>query len=159
MSAIDYLQLSKAARAAAAECIALARRNDPQCHFTQRGVEVLAIDQDGERIGDPLDYLDVKQLSGKCLQAIITDHAPAQYHSICVQGGLDCYSSFQDAMQYPDDYEPMADTWEVNTADLANEVTGAERHKGKPYNAAEVVTRATPELFTRAKYKGYPLPG
>jgi hypothetical protein len=117
MKKIDYLQLAKAAQVAAAECIATARRNDPQCHHVHRGVDVLALDQDGERIGDTLDIIDVKQISGKRLREIVTNHAPAQYHSICVQGGLDCYESFAEAMRYPEDYEPLTDCWDVDSND------------------------------------------
>jgi len=134
MSAINYIELAKAARAAAAECIALARRQDRQCHFTQRGVEVLAIDSDGERIGDPLDYLDVKEISGKRLQRIVEHNAPAQYHHIAVQGGLDCYESFALAMQYPDDYEPQTDCWDVDSDDLPDH--RAERIPLEESNAA-----------------------
>ena len=117
MKKIHYIQFAKAAQAAAAECIAIARQHDPKLHFVQRGVEVLAIDQEGDRIGDPLDYIDVKQISGKRLHSIVSLHAPAQFDSICVQGGLDCYESFTHAMRYPDDYEPMCDCWDVNSAD------------------------------------------
>jgi hypothetical protein len=118
MSAINYIELAKAAKAAAAECIALARRQDQQLHFTQRGVDILAIDEHGERIEPVLDIIEVRELSGKRLQSIIEAHAPAQYHHIAVQGGLDCYSSFADAMAYPDDYEPMTDCWDVDSHQL-----------------------------------------
>ena len=158
MSAIDYLQLSKAAKVAAAECIAMARRADPQCHHTQRHVEILAIDATGERIEPPLDYIDVKEISGKRLHAIITFHAPAQYHSITVQGGLDCYPSFQYAMQNPDDYEPMTDTWEVDSADPeAATVTRAERIKDhRQFRPQGPTTPTAVEMFTPANYKGFP---
>jgi hypothetical protein len=118
MSAINYIELAKAAKAAAADCIAQARRQDQGCHFTQRAVEVLAIDDRGERIEPVLDWIEVKEISGKRLQRIVEQHAPAQYHHIAVQGGLDCYSSFADAMQYPDDYEPLTDCWDVDSHDL-----------------------------------------
>jgi hypothetical protein len=118
MSVINYIELAKAAKAAAAECIALARRQDRSCHFTQRGVDILAIDEHGERIEPVLDIIEVREISGKRLQQIVESQAPAQYHHIAVQGGLDCYSSFQDAMQYPDDYEPMTDCWDVDSDQL-----------------------------------------
>jgi len=165
MKTIDYLQFSKAAKAAASECIALARRNDPQCHHVQRHVEILAIDEQGERIEPPLDYIDVKEISGKRLQMIVNTQAPAQWFSICVQGGLDCHENFTQAMANPENYEPMTDTWEVDSNDLeAAQVSSAERVKGSTSNLAlraDNITRQTNSqgLFTRAKYKGYPLPG
>ena len=118
MSAVDWVMISKAARAAAAESIAACRRSHPGGHFIQRHVEVLAIDHDDERIGDPLEYLELRELSGKRLAQVVRDHAPAQYAYITVQGGIDGYSSFSEAMAYPDDYDPGCDWWEVNTRDL-----------------------------------------
>lgn len=118
MSVINYIELAKAAKAAAAECIALARRADRSCHFTQRGVDVLAIDHDGERIEPVLDIIEVREISGKRLQQIVESQAPAQYHHIAVQGGIDCHESLQDALKYPDDYEPMVDCWDVDSDQL-----------------------------------------
>lgn len=117
MSAPDWVAISKAAREAAAEAIASCRRAHPGAHFVQRQVEILAIDENHERIGDPLDYLLLKECSGKRLAQVVRDHAPAQYAYICVQGGIDAFDSFQDAMAYPDDYEPMVECWDVSTAD------------------------------------------
>lgn len=117
MSAPDWVAISKAAREAAAEAIASCRRAHPGAHFTQRSVEIIAADESGERIGDPLEYLTVKELSGKRLAQVVRDHAPAQYASITVQGGIDAYDSFEDAMRYPDDYDPMVECWDVSTDD------------------------------------------
>lgn len=133
MSQINYIELAKAAKAAAAECIALARRQDQSCHFTQRGVDVLAIDEHGERIEPVLDIIEVRDITGKRLKQIIEAQAPAQYHHIAVQGGLDCYSSFHDAMTYPDDYEPMTDCWDVDSHQLP---TKSERVPLEESNAA-----------------------
>ena len=138
MSTINYIGLAKASREAAAECIGAIRSQYRTGHFTQRGVEILAIDEHGERIGDPIEYLEVKELSGKRLERAIVDHAPAQYSYICVQGGLDGYDSFQDAMKYPDDYDPMVSEWAVDSNDIPGdgeriplEVSNAQsRHLG-----------------------------
>ena len=118
MSAINYIELAKASKAAASECIAAIRSEYRTEHFTHRGVELLAIDEHGDRIGDPLEYLEVKELSGKRLERAIVDHAPAQYSYICVQGGIDGYDSFPAAMKYPDDYEPMVSEWAVDSNDV-----------------------------------------
>ena len=154
MSTLDYLQLARAAKAAAADCIAECRRYARTGHYTHRGVEVLAIDHLGERIGDPLDYLEVKEISGKRLAAIVKHHAPAQWDSICVQGGVDGYESFQDAMKYPEDYEPMVGEWEANSDDPeAAQVVDAERVVVKPYRNKGHKTRAgttAGELYTRS---------
>lgn len=115
MSVINYIDLAKAAKAAAADCIALARRQDHNCHFVQRGVDILAIDEHGERIEPVLDIIEVREISGKRLQQIVESQAPGQYHHIAVQGGLDCFETFALAMQYPDDYEPMTDCWDVDS--------------------------------------------
>lgn len=117
MSTVDWIAISKAAQVAARESIASCRRAHPGAHFVQRHVEVLAIDEHDERIGDPLAYLTVKELSGKALAQVVRDHAPAQYAYITVQGGIDGFDSFQDAMAYPDDYDPGVDWWSVDTRD------------------------------------------
>lgn len=116
MSAVDWVSVSKAARAAAADAIAGCRRHCPSAHYVHRQVEILAIDENHERIGDQLDFLLLKELSGKRLAQVVRDHAPAQYSYICVQGGIDAYDSFQDFMD-DYDYEPMVECWEVNSTD------------------------------------------
>jgi len=148
MSAINYIMLAKAAKAAASECIASCRRQAASGHFTHRGVEVLAIDDQDERIEPPLDYINVKELTGKRLQQIVTTRAPAQWHSICVQGGCDGYSSFQEAMQYPDDYDPGCEWWDVDSTDLeAAQVESAERVKEGDY-------KHKPTFLTGSNNKG-----
>lgn len=128
MNKIDYLQFAKAAQVAASECIANCRRQHQSGHYTQRGVMVLAIDAEGERIGDPIEYLEVKEISGKRLRSIVNTRAPGQWDSITVQGGIDEYDSFTDAMQYPDEYNPQVEGWDVNSNDLeAAQVTRPER--------------------------------
>ncbi|MDH3412440.1 MAG: hypothetical protein OER87_07505 [Gammaproteobacteria bacterium] len=144
MSAINYIKLAKAAKAAAAECIALARRQDQQCHFTQRGVDVLAIDENGERIEPVLDIIEVKEISGKRLQRIVETQAPAQYHHICVQGGLDAHNSFQDAMQYPDEYEPGVAWWDVNSNDVPD-----QRAERVPLEVTQAAQRSGPSVGQR----------
>ena len=116
MSAVNWVAISKAARAAAAESIASCRRAHPGAHFVHRQVEILAIDADGERIGDQLDFLLLKELSGKTLAQVVRDHAPAQYDHIVVQGGIDAYDSLRDCLEEAD-YDPMVDCWEVSTLD------------------------------------------
>lgn len=118
MKKINYIGLAKAAKAAAAECIASARRHDQGAHYVQRGVDVIAIGDDGERIEPVLDTLEVRQLSGKRLAQVVRDHAPAQYAYICVQGGIDAYDSFDVAMRWPDDYSPQVDCWDVDSDNL-----------------------------------------
>lgn len=126
MSAINWRAFAEAAKEAARESIDLARRADHECHFTHRGIEVLAVDKDGERIGDPLDYLEVKDLSGKRLAAIVKHQAPGQWDSITIQGGVDCYESLDHCMKHPDDYEPMVEVWDVSDQDIPGD---NERHK------------------------------
>ncbi len=112
---VNYIEIAKRARVAARDCITSARQECRRNHFTHRGIEVLAIDEHGDRIGDPLDYLEVKTISGKQLSEVVRHHAPAQYDYICIQGGIDFHENLQDALKYPDDYTPMWDEWAINS--------------------------------------------
>jgi len=116
MSSVNWIAIAKACREAAAESIASCRRHHPGAHYVHRQVEILAIDADGERIGDQLDFLLLRELSGKRLAQVVADHAPAQYDHICVQGGIDAYDSLQDFLQ-DYDYDPMVECWDVSTKD------------------------------------------
>jgi hypothetical protein len=122
MCKINYIKLAQTAQLQARETINLCRRSDHHAHYTQRSVEVIAVDDQGERIGDPLGYLDVKQISGKLLASIVIASAPAQWDSITVQGGINAYNSFADFMRDPDDYYPQVDSWAVNS----NDISGSE---------------------------------
>lgn len=124
MSQFNYIDLAKRAREAARAAIKAARAGNRQHHFTHRGVEVIALDSNAERIGDPLDYLNANSVSGAQIRYAVERYAPAQYSHIAVQGGVDCFESFQAFMDEPDDYTPMWSEWVVDTTGAEDEIDG-----------------------------------
>lgn len=123
----DWVKIAKEAREAAEACINGLRREHRGAHFIHREVELIACDDQGERIGDPIAYLTVKELSGSKLAELVKLHAPAQYNYIAVQGGCDGYDSFADFMRYPDDYDPGCDWWDVLSCEADNLPSPADR--------------------------------
>lgn len=122
-SAAQFAQTAvKEARATIDEC----RNSDrfvPNVHFTHRGVEILAINADGERAGNgEARFLELKELSGKALAievAILMQYHGDEVASICIQGGIDAHESLatflEAARNYGDsDYDPLVDEWEVS---------------------------------------------
>lgn len=125
MSCFNYIAIAKRARAAARATIQQARAGYHQHHFTHRGVEVIALDNLGERIGDVLDYFEANSVSGAQIQRTVQRYAPAQYKDIAIQGGIDCHDTFQAFMNNPDDYTPMWSEWCVDTTGDPDEIDGS----------------------------------
>ena len=145
----DWVQLAKDCRAAAAQAIMDCKRSDPNGHYTHRGVEVLSIDDKGERFDcDPLDYLEVKQISGKQLRTI-AEHATPGWTSIAIQGGVDGYDSYKNAMQYPDDYIPWVASWDIDSDEIPGNGKVSQDESAKREN---VSTRATSQPYVKGMY-------
>jgi len=84
-------------------------RSYPSCHIVGRGVELLAIDETGERndaLGGP-DFIPAKELTAKLLKEVATLWAkyspgpnnPHTLAAIHLSGGFDIYDSFADCME------------------------------------------------------------
>lgn len=109
-------ELVKSAKALSARCIKQARV-DNSYYYKHRGVELVYLDERGERVGDAEYYdipasLTIKQIKSDMAQANLTGIS-----SVALQGGVDCYDSWQQSMEEYADYEPMTDVW--NTLELA----------------------------------------
>lgn len=97
------------------------RRYNGRPHFTQRGIEVLAI-TDGERTGNgEPSFLEMNQISGKALKEVVADMVKYfdedTIEEICIQGGLDAYESFrvfmEDSKAGYADYDPMVEEFDI----------------------------------------------
>jgi len=123
-----YASVAKEFREKGKRVMAECRKSDRRAHFKYRGCEIIVLDAKGFRHeGYDPDYLEVNETSGKAVKEIV-DHFLAEEKRggvswrgkddpICgfsLDGGIDYYESFADAMKYPDDYEPMYDTYEVD---------------------------------------------
>lgn len=118
-----YTNYTSAAKAFKTESKNMMDRNkagDRRAYFKYRGLELIALDESGERIDsiDP-DYLEQKEVSGKEIYLLVegmkedASRMGEVIHSFSLAGGLDYYESFSDAMRYPDDYEPWADSFDI----------------------------------------------
>ena len=96
-----------------AECVTIkgeAEFNYRGCHIVGRGVEIIALDETGERndaLGGP-DYISAKELTVKELRNFVT-HAlkcspgpnnPHTLAAIHIAGGFDIHDSFADYMEH-----------------------------------------------------------
>jgi hypothetical protein len=116
-----YASVAKEFREKAKRVMASCKKSDRSAHFTHRGCEIIALDKKGFRHeGDYIDYLDMNEVTGKRVKEIV-DHELAYaercgdtIHGFSLDGGIDYHESFTIAMKYPDDYEPMYDTYEVD---------------------------------------------
>ena len=111
---MNFVQIAKDAKAAAAECIAEARRHDDDYHI-HREIEILALDDNGERcgLGEPV-FLAVKDCSGKNMKAAIELALSYEKDAtqIGVGGGTDGYESLDDMMKGYD-YTPYSNSWDL----------------------------------------------
>ena len=117
-----YVSLAKEFKRLGKEAMADARRDSRGYYFKYRGCEIIALDADGERHGlEIVEYLDVNEVSGKRIKYEVEaaleaakryGHEPPAGFGLA--GGLDAYESFEVAMKYPDDYEPMYDSYDVD---------------------------------------------
>jgi len=114
----------------ARDCMADAKREPNRFHFTHRGVEVIGLDKDGERIGSHWpEFLEVNQISGKAIArcADTLKGYDENVVAISVQGGLDAHDSFADFMASHhlmndsafDDYEPNYSCWDSSDAPIS----------------------------------------
>jgi len=121
------IELAKSAKAAAKAVIKSCRRDrnrfEFKTHFTHRGVDVIAINADGERCsGDSPIFFDLNEISGRSLKDAAQTHI--KHHGddvveISVQGGIDAHESFAVFMEDArnggfGDYDPMVDEWECS---------------------------------------------
>lgn len=101
--------VSAGIKAYRAQCVAIkadAERDFPRCHIVGRGVEIIALDETGERnddLGGP-DYISAKELTVKELRNFVT-HAlkcaradGKTLSAIHIAGGFDIYDSFGEYM-------------------------------------------------------------
>ena len=102
----------KAFREQCAEVKGEAETNCRRCHVVGRGVEIIALDETGERnddLGGP-DYISAKELSVKCLketaQHWLERYSPQPENrgghrlaAIHIAGGFDVYDNFAEYMQ------------------------------------------------------------
>lgn len=115
------------AKATMADC----KKGNRRYHYKHRGCEIIMLDKDDCRHDgyDP-DYLDMNEVSGKQVKAIVDNFLAEEKRDegtkwskadnpICgfsLDGGIDVYDDFATAMKYPDDYEPFYDSYEVGVS-------------------------------------------
>ena len=118
-------QIGKTAKQLAKDCIAESRKTLPQNHHTHRGVDVVAYDAKGDRVGDP-EFLEVHKITGAQLKAAfqhLMRYDADKIVGISIQGGIDTHDSFAEYMaDHRDggwsDYEPMTNEWSLDIDDL-----------------------------------------
>jgi hypothetical protein len=123
-----YAAIAKEFRELAKVKMAECKAGNRIYHYKHRGCEIIMLDALGCRHDgyDP-DYLDMGEVSGKRVREIVGHFLAEEERSsttawsraddpICgfsLDGGIDVYDNFADAMRYPDDYEPWYDSYEV----------------------------------------------
>ncbi len=104
--------VSAAIKAYRADCKRIKRaaeRDFPRCHIVGRGVELIALNQDGEReddLGGP-EYLAAKELTVKGLKETaahwLKHYSPSRngdtISALHIAGGFDIYDSFSEYME------------------------------------------------------------
>tara|TARA_R110000765_G_scaffold118194_1_gene212328 strand:- start:2202 stop:2558 length:357 start_codon:yes stop_codon:yes gene_type:complete len=100
----------------ALQCIRLERMGNSYYH-KHRGVELIFMDAEGERISE--EYYDLPntitaaQIENDLKGANLTGVA-----SICLQGGVDAYDSLESSIDDDADYAPMVGCWETMPIDI-----------------------------------------
>jgi hypothetical protein len=112
MSNKTLVNLAKEIKALAKETITKAKKTGG--YWKHRSIEIVTADADG-RVSDEPYFLELKEISGKSLGAAFKELAEdsEEFTEFGITGGLDYYDTLADYMSEYGDYEPWAETWDL----------------------------------------------
>ena len=110
-------QAVRDAKRAAIDTIAQNRRADRRAYFTHREVELVAVDKEGERVGDTVFLNKPASLTVKSVKTGMAELEGDEVAGFWLQGGVDEFESVAEFFaSNGDNYSPYAGEWGVYIA-------------------------------------------